>query len=307
MMLEKICIIASQLATCITSWWMFHSVLKKSAEKTWLTFVGMAIYVLLPFHVNIVLKNRSWIQIMIWMLVPFLVTMLLYMKKTADWRGQLIYGALAAAGMGIIGRKDGVAYLILLFLITIAGVCEKQWRYPLAGIAGMLLAYPTFYVWKYWLFDGAFAESGLEYASIMERGYSVGGLFSTYFHRNGNPGMGILLLGCLLFLLYQSFVKGKKITVRNDVIRLGIAALLTLMSLRYFPWDFVQRLGVWALGLVTLIRTPAVFFGYAQIILCVWSVEKCNMIMQAAREERNEENKEKNICKVEENTQDMAG
>lgn len=49
--------------------------------------------------------------------------------------------------------------------------------------------------------------------------------------------------------------------------------MLTVMSLRYFPWDFVQRMGSWALGLVTLIGTPAVFFGYAQILLCVWSIE----------------------------------
>lgn len=142
------------------------------------------------------------------------------------------------------------------------------------------MAYPTYMTWKHWLFDGSFAESGLEYTSIMEQGYSIGGLFSTYFYRNGHPGMGILLLGCLLFLLYQSFVKGKKICTKNDHIWLGAAALLTVMSLRYFPWDFVQRMGSWALGLVTLIGTPAVFFGYAQILLCVWSIEKCGAVLQ---------------------------
>lgn len=47
--------------------------------------------------------------------------------------------------------------------------------------------------------------------------------------------MGILLLGCLLFLLYQSFVKEKDMR-QNDHIWLGAAALLTVMSLRYFPW-----------------------------------------------------------------------
>ena len=52
------------------------------------------------------------------------------------------------------------------------------------------------------------------------------------------------------------------------------------MSLRYFPWDFVQRMGSWALGLVTLIGTPAVFFGYAQILLCVWSIEKCGAVLR---------------------------
>ena len=139
---------------------------------------------------------------------------------------------------------------------------------------------PHLYDVEHWLFDGSFAESGLEYTSIMEQGYSIGGLFSTYFYRNGHPGMGILLLGCLLFLLYQSFVKGKKICAKNDHIWLGAAALLTVMSLRYFPWDFVQRMGSWALGLVTLIGTPAVFFGYVQILLCVWSIEKCGAVLR---------------------------
>ena len=157
---------------------------------------------------------------------------------------------------------------------------RRQWQYPVIGILGVAMAYPTYMTWKHWLFDGAFAESGLEYTSIMEQGYSIGGLFSTYFYRNGHPGMGILLLGCLLFLLYQSFVKGKKICAKNDHIWLGAAALLTVMSLRYFPWDFVQRMGSWALGLVTLIGTPAVFFGYAQILLCVWSIEKCGAVLQ---------------------------
>ena len=307
MISEKLCIIVSQLATGVMAWWMFHSLLRENAEKRWLTFAGTILYMLLPWHVNIVRNRIGWTQIMIWMLVPFLVTMMIRIKKASSRMERLIYGALAAVSMGIIGRKDGVAYLILLLLLVIAGISEREWRYPLVGIAGMLLAYPTFYVWKYWLFDGAFAESGLEYASIMEQGYSVGSLFATYFYRDGNPGMGILLSGCLMFLIYLRFVKGRKTDNRKDDIWLGVAALLTIMSLRYFPWDFVQRLGIHMLGLVTLIRTPAVFFGYAQIVLCIWGVDKCGELLQAAEMERNERNEGIEVCDVEEDRQDLVG
>ena len=167
-------------------------------------------------------------------------------------------------------RKTGWRSRVDAFVPDLRGwYLPETMQYPVIGILGVAMAYPTYMTWKRWLFDGSFAESGLEYTSIMEQGYSIGGLFSTYFYRNGHPGMGILLLGCLLFLLYQSFVKGKKICAKNDHIWLGAAALLTVMSLRYSPWDFAQRMGSWALGLVALIGTPAVFFGYAQILLCV--------------------------------------
>ena len=312
MTLELLCIRISQLATCITAWWMFHNALEDSADKEKLTFAGMAVYMLLPAHVNMAWNNRDWTQIMIWMLVPFAAVMLLRLKKATTWAGKIGYGIMAAGGIGIIGRKDGVAYLILLFLLVVAGICQKQWLYPLAGILGMVLAYPTFYVWKYWLFDGAFAESGLEYTSIMEQGYSIGGLFSTYFHRDGHPGMGILLIAVLLVPVYAAFVKKISVFNRKDAVLLGTAVLLTAMSLRYFPWDFVQRLGSWALGLVTLIQTPAVFFYYAQMVLCVWGVEKCGEVIAAMRRNeddiiRNKRNEGNEVCDVEENRQDLAG
>lgn len=304
--MESTFIILTQFITFGTAWSMFHCILKKR-RRDWLSLAGALLYLLLPYHVHMMTKSGDQTQILIWMVIPILAAALVKLSDVGNKFWNTGYGLAAILALGIVGRLDGVAGVILFFLICVGGICQRQWRYPLIGILGLALAYPTYMTWKHWLFDGAFAESGLEYVSIMEKGYSIGGLFSTYFYRDGNPGMGILLLLCLLFIIYNSFVKGKKLCTQRDYIWLGTAVLLTVMSLRYFPWDFVQRLGVWALGLVTLIRTPAVFFGYAQIILCVWSVEKCNMILQAVREERNEENKEKNICKVEENTQDMAG
>lgn len=293
--MEKALLLLSQVMTLGTTGCMFHSIFKKNEnyknrslwKRTGILLAGSLVYMLLPVHAAAIREQRDWILIGIWMLLPVLVTALLQLTYTEKKGWRFGFGLVAVLVLGVIGRLDGVAGLTVLFLICIAGICRKRWEYPVIGVLGTGLAYPTYLTWKHWIFDGSFAESGFEYTGIMEKGYSIGGLFSTYFHRNGNAGMGILLLGCLLFLGYVTFVKGQKIWEKTDFIWLGAAGLLTVMSLRYFPWDYVQRIGQWSLGLVSLIRTPAVFFTYAQMILCILSVEKIGILGMA--EETKEE------------------
>ena len=283
--MENAWIIVSQLVTAGTACCMFRCIIgekdknrKLSRKSIAVLTMGTLIYLLLPEHVNVVIHNRDWTQILLWMLIPVLAAALMKMASTEKKIRKCCFGMAAVLVMGLIGRLDGVAGLTVLFLVCVAGICRKQWQYPVIGTLGTVMAYPTYITWKHWLFDGSFAESGLEYGSIMYKGYSIGGLFSTYFHRNGDPGMGILLLGCIMVLIYSAFVKGRKLFDGPDVIWLASAGLLTVMSLRYFPWDLVQRMGSWALGLVTLIRTPTVFFTYAQMILCVMCVVKIDKI-----------------------------
>ena len=283
--MENILVILSQLVTAGTVCSMFLCIIgekdknrKLSRKSIAVLTMGTLIYLLLPEHMNAVIHNRDRTQILLWMLIPVLAAALMKMASTEKKIRKCCFGMAAVLVMGLIGRLDGVAGLTILFLVCVAGICRKQWQYPVIGALGTVMAYPTYITWKHWLFDSSFAESGLEYGSIMYKGYSIGGLFSTYFHRNGDPGMGILLLGGIMVLIYFSFVKGRKLFDGPDVIWLATAGLLTVMSLRYFPWDLVQRMGNWALGLVTLIRTPTVFFTYAQIILCVICVVKIDKI-----------------------------
>ena len=283
--MENAWIIVSQLVTAGTACCMFRCIIggkdknrKLSRKSIAVLTMGTLIYLLLPEHMNAVIHNRDRTQILLWMLIPVLAAALMKMASTEKKIRKCCFGMAAVLVMGLIGRLDGVAGLTILFLVCVAGICRKQWQYPIIGVLGTALASATYITWKHWLFDGSFAESGLEYGSIMYKGYSIGGLFSTYFHRNGDPGMGILLLGSIMVLIYFSFVKGRKLFDGPDVIWLASAGLLTVMSLRYFPWDLVQRMGNWALGLVTLIRTPTVFFTYAQMILCVICVVKIDKI-----------------------------
>lgn len=291
--MEKAWLLLSQVMTLGTTWCMFHCILKEKKQsgqeqRKWVLLAGILLYLLLPKHVAVV-RERDWTQIVIWMLVPVLVAALLQVADTQKRLCKLGFVMVAVLVIGVTGRLDGVAGLVLLLLVCVAGFDRKRWEYPVVGVLGIVLAYPTYLTWKHWIFDGNFAESGLEYVGIMDKGYSIGGLFSTYFHRNGDPGMGILLTGSLLFLVYCSFVKGRKIWTQTDYAWLGAAGILILMSLRYFPWDYVQRIGQWSLGLVSLMGTPTVFFTYAQMILCVLSVEKIGNIAMACEAEDEDE------------------
>ena len=199
--MENAWIIVSQLVTAGTVCCMFRCIIgekdknrKLSRKSIAVLTMGTLIYLLLPEHVNVVIHNRDWTQILLWMLIPVLAAALMKMASTEKKIRKCCFGMAAVLVMGLIGRMDGVAGLTVLFLVCVAGICRKQWQYPVIGTLGTAMAYPTYITWKHWLFDGSFAESGLEYGSIMYKGYSIGGLFSTYFHRNGDPGMGILLL-----------------------------------------------------------------------------------------------------------------
>ena len=294
--MEKALLLLSQVVTLGMTGCMFHSIFKENENyknrslwvRTGILLAGSLVYMLLPVHITAIREQRDWILIGIGMLLPVLVTALLQLTYAEKKGWRFGFGLVAVLVLGVIGRWDGVAGLKILFLICIAGICRKCWEYPVIGVLGTGLAYPTYLAWKHWIFDGSFAESGFEYTSIMNMGYSIGGLFSTYFHRGGNPGMGILLFGCQIFLWYVTFVKGQKIWKKADFIWLGTAGLLTVMSLRYFPWDYVQRIGQWSLGLVSLIRTPAVFFTYAQIILSILSVEKIGTLVMMEEESKEE-------------------
>ena len=54
-----------------------------------------------------------------------------------------------------------------------------------------------------------------------------------------------------------------------------MAGGLTIASLKYFPWDYVQRLGMPFLRFVGLLETPGLFWGLCNMLLVIpaaWAV-----------------------------------
>ena len=167
--MENAWIIVSQLVTAGTACCMFRCIIgekdknrKLSRKSIAVLTMGTLIYLLLPEHVNVVIHNRDWTQILLWMMIPVLAAALMKIASTEKAIWKCGFGVAAVLVMGLIGRLDGVAGLTVLFLVCVAGICRKQWQYPVIGALGTVMAYPTYITWKHWLFDGSFAESGLE-------------------------------------------------------------------------------------------------------------------------------------------------
>ncbi len=265
-------LICSQIFTLISATFMFTVLLYEGLKRPdkkglLLSLNGAIIYMLTPYHVYIVTGTVDRADIIVWAVFPLLVAAGKCIKNEKP--AIKIASALAlGACLGIIGWNDGFLCVLIVFLLIVLSIIEKSIFYALSGILGLVLACKTFITWKHWILDGSFAESGLEPGSIMSKGLSIGGLFSTYFYRNNRPGMGILILLMILFAIYFAFVKRENIFLKKDRLWIWVSILLTLSSLKYFPWDYVERLGTPFLYLVSLIDSPARFLYYACLIMC---------------------------------------
>ena len=104
---------------------------------------------------------------------------------------------------------------------------------------------------------------------IMENGYRFGEFFTFYTWKDGHPGMGLGILLCLLVGIWLKVVDNQSEEHKACKGFLLTGILLTIPALCYFPWDFIQRFGMWALKFVSLLETPGLFFGIAVACLCV--------------------------------------
>ena len=190
-------------------------------------------------------------------------------KRSLSGRRKLWFvlaGALALAGLGY----GDVIFFVTAAGITLLAAAVSRRLLPLICTAGgALLFLPGLARLYGYLFQEGFQELGLFLGSIMPQGYSLGQYFSSYAWRDGHPGMGLGMIICLMAAVWLGFVEGEKEERKVCRVFQGLAAFLALLSFNYFPWDHVQRLGLWALKLVSLVRTPAVFWGMAFFALCV--------------------------------------
>jgi hypothetical protein len=267
-----ILLIFSQIFTLLSATAMFMVLISGEVKKPdkkglLMSLAGAIIYMLTPYHVYIVTAEVDKADIIVWAVFPILVAAGKCVKaeKLAI---KIASGLVLGVCLGIIGREDGFLCVLMAFLLIVLSIIEKNIYYVFSSMLGLIFACKTFLTWKHWIFDASFAESGLEPGSIMSKGLSIGGLFSTYFYRNYRPGMGILIFLMILFTIYLAFVKREQVFAKKDRLWIHVSVLLVLCSLKYFPWDYVERLGTPFLYLVSLIDSPARFLNYACLIMC---------------------------------------
>lgn len=229
-------------------------------------FFGILLYMTSPYRIYVCYDLADLSGAVVWMVLPLYAWAALGLLLGSRRRRDIVTASLALAG---IGYAD-IVYFFILIGVTIFAVLYFKKALPfITMMAGTILLIPVLYRLFRYLFLDAYLELEIPVRTIMQNGYRFGQFFSSYAFRENHPGMGLGIFICLLSGLWIWFVADGEKVQRRERFFIVLSAILLLLSLRFFPWDYVQRLGVWSLKLVSLINTPAIFAGLAWNCLCI--------------------------------------
>lgn len=242
-------------------------------------FFGTLLYLTCPWRIYVCYDRADLGLAAVWMLLPLYGWAAVGLaraeklgtgRKERFFQSTMIWNAVvAAAALAGVGYADMVCFLTLAGVTFLGTLWGKKVRLLLSVAGGAVLFLPALGRLGNYLFADGFRELEMPLKSLMPEGYRLGQYFDTYVYRDGHPGMGLGMLLCLLTGLWLWFVRKDKKAACAERFFAIMALFLSLLSLRYFPWDLLQRLGVWALKLVSLPGTPALFGGLAMAFACV--------------------------------------
>ena len=258
------------LGTMASARWM----MKAFSENAAVVLSGVLLYMSCPYHIYICFDRADIGQAVVWALIPAFVGGIVRLhrlrgRSAAAW----CISALAYAGIWYADARWGV----------IAGGCMALylliWKRQIWGIfsmaAGGAVAMPSVIYLVRYVVKGGMQVWELPMGSIMGNGYAIGQFLTTWTYRPDMPGMGMGLMGGMLLLVWL-YIRGYHGKMDNSIKGiLVMAGGLTIASLKYFPWDYVQRLGMPFLRFVGLLETPGIFWGLCNMLLVIpaaWAV-----------------------------------
>lgn len=229
---------------------------------------GVLFYMSCPYRIYICFDKADLGQSLVWALTPLLVGGLVRLRPGRS--RMMVWGcisALAYAGIWYADARWGV------IIGVCAGVYLLLWeRWPASLLllaAGVVLAMPAVIYLARYLIKGGMQVWNLPMGSIMGNGYTIGAFMTNWTYRPDTPGMGMALGGAFLLLIWMYWIGDGKKMPRAIKGLLTATGLATLASLKYFPWDYVQRVGMPFLRFVGLLETPGVFWMLANMLFTV--------------------------------------
>ncbi|MBQ7954559.1 MAG: hypothetical protein IJ282_02295 [Lachnospiraceae bacterium] len=276
----RISMIFLQAGTLLGAVLFFQRIFAKEEDKFAACF-GILLYMTCPFRIYVCYEQANMCRAIVWMLLPFygwaVAGLLQGGKRT---KNLLLAGLILAA----LGYADAVMFVVVAGLTVVCGVLEKKWWSLLSTALSTALFAPGLLRLAQHLFLDYFADWNLYAGVIMDRGYRFGELFTVYAWKDGHPGMGLGLMICMIAGLWLWFVRGKKEECKIFK-GITVAALIFMgMSLRYFPWDYLQRAGGFMQKFVALMETPGIFAEMAFGAFCIPAASIVNRI----RKEENQ-------------------
>lgn len=261
----RVYMLALQAGTLFSAVLLFRRIFPGEQGKYSVVF-GTLLYMTNPYRIYICYDLANLSQTTAWMLLPLYFWAVAGVVEGREQIRNLVFGAVALAG---IGYADTMFFVIAAGTTVLVSLFLRKFHVMLSVAGGSILFAPGLYRLIQYVFLDGFAELDMPLRSIMPYGYRLGYYFSSYSFRDGHPGMGLGMLICLLTGIWLRFVMGQKERHGRDRGFFWLAIFFWTLSFYYFPWDFVQRLGMWALKLVSLADTPSVFWGMAFLCLCV--------------------------------------
>lgn len=257
-----------QTGTAIFAGMLFLRVFVQKEDRLPALF-GFLLYMTSPYRIYISYDSAELFQVIVYMLLPLYGWAFWGMLRGRRSIFEALAGALALAG---IGYAEPVVFLALAGVSLVVGMVVKKLPLLLMTVAGSACFLPGILRLCRYLFAESFFGEAPRAELIMDKGYRFGEFFTVYAWRDGHPGMGMGLLICLLAGVWLWLVdrEEKKEQGRTEIWWVtSVAIFFSVLALRYFPWDIIQRLGDWSLRLVTLTGTPALFWGLAYSLLCI--------------------------------------
>lgn len=229
---------------------------------------GVLLYMTSPYRVYMCYDKANLGMIAAWSLIPLVIWGLFqFVHSKATWKSMLV----TAVAFAAIGYADGILLLILTGILMLGMIWYRKIKVLLPLFCGGILFLPgAVYLLRY-LLKGGMEVWGFPLHSIASEGYEVGQIFSSWVYFPGHPGLGLGLLIGLFVLVWLGFVENNPAVMKKYGFFVITMCLLTFMSMKIFPWDMVQRLGMPFLRLVSLLETPGVCFGFAILAACVLS------------------------------------
>ena len=280
----RIFMLAVQIGTALTAFWFFKKIFGRKGSEMPVLF-GALLYMTCPYRIYICYDLCNMSQAVAWMLIPLYAMFAYKVLCGEDGIRALLLAALVLGG---IGYADMIIMFIAVCVTLIAAFVKKNVRILVAPVLGSLISAPGVYRLVQYLFLEGLEEVEIPLKTIMSEGYRFGEFFTSYARLEDHPGMGMGLMLCLLTGMWLKFVAGEKEQSAEDSAGIAetkhmkaifwTALFFCLLGTRYFPWDVVQRLGIWTLKFVSLLDTPAIFCGVGYAMLCVPAAEYMNRI-----------------------------
>ena len=263
--------------------------------------LAAALYMVNPWRYEYGLGQGNWQRGLAWSLVPWclglffvLVRPKMQEKRAKKWMGMTLAGLGSVCALVAIGMLYPVLFClscvlaVYLLLAIPASKAEKDIK-----AVGVLAILGSGLIWAlvqrdflyYLLRDGVVYGAPIQ--NITPKGYTAADFLTTFAWQPGKPGLGLLLMAGLALWAYVRFVKEQKLLDRTKR-WLGIAGVLCLpLASVYFPWELVQRLSPLTLKLVSQLETPAVFVGFAILLLPAVAIPAVSFLWTDRKKNKN--------------------